>query len=215
VNQERPPSDAFVKIPRGGPIHQYVLETFAATGHSPTVVQIRERFSLRTLGEADAMIAALQRAGSIHRSEGHGAITHAYPFSNEPTAHHVLLRGGPEVFAMCAIDALGMPFMLRKDADIVSTCAGCRAEVRVAVRDGDVKSYAPIETLVWVGQMSKGCVAATDLCPDLNFFCSSACIDAWTSAHPGKLGERLSFEDAVSWGRQVFEDLLYTDGDGG
>ncbi|TAK55090.1 MAG: hypothetical protein EPO22_14870, partial [Dehalococcoidia bacterium] len=73
---------------------------------------------------------------------------------------------------MCAIDALGMPFMLRRDAQIVSSCAGCGADVRVQVRDGAI-SHAPVETMVWVGQMSRSCVAATDLCPD-----------STSSAHP-------------------------------
>lgn len=215
MSEQQPPPDATIKIPRGGPLHQFVLETFAATGQSPTVEQIRDRFSLPTLSEADAMVAAVERAGSIHRDPGDGAITHAYPFSNEPTSHRVRLAGGPEVFAMCAIDALGMPFMLRRDADIISLCAGCGTEVRVEVRGGHVTAYAPSDVTVWLGEMSEGCVAATDLCPDLNFFCSTACIDAWISAHPGKLGERLDFEDAVSRGRHLFESLLYLKSTGG
>ena len=202
-----------VSIPRGDALHQFVLETFAQTGRSPTVEQIRARFSLRTLREAEAMVAALERIGSIHRRPGDGAITHAYPFSNEPTAHRVRLAGGTEVYAMCAIDALGMPLMLRKDADIVSTCAGCGGEVRVEVRGGHATAYAPWDVTVWLGEMSEGCVAATDLCPDLNFFCSPACVDAWTLAHPQKRAERLNIDEAVERARQVFEDLLYGGGE--
>ena len=209
MNKQEPPSDATIKIPRSGPFHQYVLQTFAETGHSPTLEHIRDRFSLRTLSEADAMVAALELAGSIHRNPGDGAITHAYPFSNEPTAHRVLLAGGPQVYAMCAIDALGMPFMLRRDADIVSTCARCGVEVRVEVRSGRVTAYAPSDVTVWLGEMSEGCVAATDLCPDLNFFCSPVCVDAWTIVRPDTRGERLNFDEALTRGRQVFEGLLY------
>ncbi len=209
MSKQEPSPDAIIKIPRGDPVHQFVLETFAATGHSPTVEQIRDRFSLPTLSAADAMVAALEQAGSIHRNPGDGAITHAYPFSNEPTSHRVRCAGGPEVFAMCAIDALGMPFMLRRDADIVSTCTGCGVEVRVEVRGGHVTAHAPSDVTVWLRGRSEGGVAGGALCPDLNFFCSPACIDAWASAHPEKLGDRLGFEDAVSRGRQVFEGLLY------
>lgn len=209
----KPASVTTVSIPRGDGLHQFVLETFAATGQSPTLEQIQERFSLRTLSEADAMVAALERVGSIHRNAGDGAITHAYPFSNEPTAHRVRLAGGPEVYAMCAIDALGMPFMLRKDADIVSACPECDMEVRVEVRGGHVTAHRPSDVAIWLGEMSEGCVAATDLCPDLNFFCSPTCIDAWTIAHPAKHGERLNFDEAVTRGRQAFEGLLYGTGD--
>lgn len=210
MTEQEPNADVAITIPRGGGLHQFVLETFAATGHSPTMDQIRERFSVETLEEADAMVAELERAGSIHRNPGDGAITHAYPFSNEPTSHRVRLAGGPEVFAMCAIDALGMPFMLRRDVDIASACAGCGVEVR----GGRVGAHAPSDVTVWLGDTSEGCVAATDLCPDLNFFCSPACREGWNRTHPEKRGEGLRLEDAVSQGRRVFEDLLYANDDG-
>lgn len=74
------------------------------------------------------------------------------------------------MYATCAIDALGMPFMLRTDADIISTCIGCGREVRVEVRGGHVTARTSSDLAVWLGEMSEGCVVATDLCPDLNFF---------------------------------------------
>jgi hypothetical protein len=41
-----------------------------------------------------------------------GQIRAAYPFSAAPTAIQVSWPGGPQVHAMCAIDALGMSAML-------------------------------------------------------------------------------------------------------
>jgi len=197
-----------MQISGGDPLHRFILQTFASIGRSPTLDEIRRQFSLESLGEADAMVESLARGGAIHRNPGDASITHAYPFSNEPTAHRVRLADGPAVFAMCAIDALGIPFMVRRDADIDSQCATCGAAVHVDVRDGAVSEYAPEATVVWLTDPAEGCVAATDLCPELNFFCSAEHLDAWASARPNKNGQQLTFEEALARGREVFEGLL-------
>lgn len=202
------PRDNELKIPGGDDLHRFVLETFAVTGRSPTLEQIRSRMSLSTIDEAEESLAELERRGSIHRKPGDGAVTHAYPFSDEPTAHRVRLAGGPEVYAMCAIDALGMPFMLRKDAVIVSTCAGCGRDVRVEIASGRIAAHDPAHVAVWYGTVEQGCVPATDLCPDLNFFCSPEHLAAWSHAQADRTGEALTLDEALRRGRQVFEDLL-------
>lgn len=208
-------ANSMINIPRGGPLHQFVLQVFAATGHSPSTEQIRDHFFLGTLEEADAMVADLERAGSIHRDPGDGAITHAYPFSNEPTAHRVFIGDGPEVYAMCAIDAVGMPFMLRRNARITSTCPPCAVDIAIEIRDGDLISYAPLGTVAWLGQIAESCVTATDLCPDLNFFCSAEHLREWASLHPEKHGLQLGFDETLALGRRVFENLLYPASDRG
>jgi hypothetical protein len=198
---------AAVIRPRGE-LHRFVLETFATAGRSPALEEIRARFQLASLAEAEAMVAALEATGAIHRNPGDTVITHAYPFSNDPTAHRVHLAGGPDVYAMCAVDALGMPFMLRRDADIASVCESCGADVTVALRDGRAAAWAPGGITVWMKELAPGCCPATDLCPDLNFFCSTACAARWAAAHPEQRGDRLDLARAMARGRQVFEGLL-------
>lgn len=201
-------SKEIINLPAGDPLHVFILESFARTGRSPTLAQIRERFQLSSLAEAEQMVSALERSGAIHRNPGDPLITHAYPFSNEPTAHRVRLADGPEVYSMCAIDALGMPFMLHRDADIASRCEGCGADVRVSVRGSEIASYEPAGIAVWLAERGEGCLAATDLCPDLNFFCSMEHVTRWASDHPQKQGQRLTLEEGLTRGRQVFERLL-------
>jgi hypothetical protein len=196
-----------VSFPRKDPLHRFILESFAVTGRSPSLEEIRERFELSTLGDAEARVSTLERSGAIHRNPGDNAITHAYPFSNEQTPHRVRLVGGPEVYAMCAIDALGMPFMLRRDADIVSRCAGCGSEIRVVVRVREIASHEPADIVVWLAERPEGCVAATDLCPDLNFFCSPDHLARWRDGNDAH-GEHLNLVEAVARGREVFERLI-------
>lgn len=49
-----------------------------------------------------------------------GVVAAAYPFSGIPTPHRVALDGLPAVFAMCAIDALGLPAMAGRNGRITS-----------------------------------------------------------------------------------------------
>ncbi|MEO3779855.1 organomercurial lyase [Micromonospora sp. B11E3] len=67
----------------------------------------------------------------------------AYPFSPTPTpTPHVVALGDIEVFAMCAIDALGMPFMLGADATITSTDPHIGQPVGVTITNG-AATYQP------------------------------------------------------------------------
>jgi Alkylmercury lyase len=199
-----------VRPRRGSRLHRFILETFAATGRAPSLEEIRARFQLGTFEEAESRVAQLESAGTIHRTPGDASITHAYPFSNEPTAHVVQLDGGPRVFAMCAIDALGMPFMLKRDALIESSCMDCGSPVLVDVAKGTVARHEPPELMVWLADQPEGCVVATDICPNLNFFCSAEHLGRWQHGS-GSAGRRLTLAEAVAYGRQVFESLMDDD----
>ena len=153
------------------------------------------------------MLVALEGTGAIHRNPGDPAVTHAYPFSNERTAHRVRLADGPEVFAMCAIDALGMPFMLKREASIESLCEDCGVAVRIEVQDREIVGHSPADTVVWLGERAADCVAATDLCPNLNFFCSPSHLARWKERANAR-GEQLDLQQALIRGRQVFEHLM-------
>jgi len=195
-------------IPQGGTVHRFILETFASTGHAPTLEDIQATLQLASVEEAEALIAELEEKGCVHRKAANRTVTHAYPFSNEPTQHRVHLAGGPQVYAMCAVDALGMPFMLRRDAEIHSQCTHCQAAVTVHIQQEEVTHQSPASLVVWLPTVQGTCVAATDLCPSLNFFCSAVHLNQWREAHPEKRGEMLTLEQALGHGRSTFEPLL-------
>jgi hypothetical protein len=50
-------------------------------------------------------------------------------------------------------------------------------------------------------------VAATDLCPDLNFFCSPDHLTRWRE-RAGASGEQLNLAEALMRARKVFERLM-------
>ena len=61
----------------------------------------------------------LAREDLVHHDPATGAILVAYPFSGRSTAHQVRFDGR-EVYAMCAIDALGIAPMLDEAVEIAS-----------------------------------------------------------------------------------------------
>lgn len=195
-------------IPHGGIVHQFILKTFATTGRSPTLEDIQQEFKLSSIGEADKLVADLERLGAIHRNPGDREITHAYPFSNEPTPHHVQLADGPRVYAMCALDALGIPFMLKQDATIHSVCAQCAGEIQIQIQSERITTYSSERIVIWYPHVQEECVAAVDLCHQLNFFCSVDHLERWNGEHPEKRGHLLTLEQALEGGRRTFETLL-------
>ena len=202
-----------VRPRRRSRLHRFILETFAATGHSPSLEDIRAHFALGSIEEAEARVAKLEAAGAIHRTAGDASITHAYPFSNEPTGHSVQLDPGVRVFAMCAIDALGMPFMLKRDAQIESACIECASPVRVQIQAATIRQHSPAGLMVWLADQPEGCVVAIDICPNLNFFCSREHLERW-QRRTASSGRQLTLAEAVGYGRKVFEALLDDDADG-
>jgi hypothetical protein len=111
-------------------LHRRILQAFAG-GTVPT----RQRLAGWTAPrDADDALAVLQARDLVHRDPRSGAVTVAYPFSAAPTAHHVRLGAGVEVFAMCAIDALGIAFMLDEPTHVHSKDPGTGAPIEVTVR---------------------------------------------------------------------------------
>ena len=72
----------------------------------------------------------------VVRLDPHGAIRAAYPFSAHPTPHVVHIADRPRVYAVCAIDALGIAAMLHRDITIDSTDPHNGQPISVTVHNG-------------------------------------------------------------------------------
>lgn len=110
-------------------VYRWILRTFAA-GAPPEPAALAGECARHGLSRED-LVEVLAREDLVH-VDGSGAIVVAYPFSGRPTAHRVRLEGR-EVFAMCAIDALGMAPMLGTPAEVTSTDPVDGQEVSVSV----------------------------------------------------------------------------------
>jgi hypothetical protein len=185
--------------------HQAILRTFAITGHPPAA------------SELDAVIAgsgssAAEVLNKLHdvdaiRLAPDGQIAVAYPFSAAPTRHRVRIGDQVDVYAMCAIDALGISAMLGQDTLIESVDVTTGQPITVTTSGGHT-SWEPAGAVVVIGADAGGGPSADCCCASLNFFADRATAQAWTSAHPHVPGQILDQAEAEDLGTRLFQPLL-------
>lgn len=187
-------------------VHQAVLRAFAVTGRAPDEDMLA---AAAQPFEVTDVLAELADGDFIHLDDS-GAIVAAYPFSAVPTPHVVEVGTGPAVFAMCAIDALGMAAMLAADIRITSADPATVEPIAVTVSASGQASWDPAAAVVYVGQAAGSCggPSATVCCGYMNFFASHESASAWAAAHPEVSGGILSQARALEIGQRIFGALL-------
>lgn len=191
-------------------MHWAVLRVFAATGQPPAPGDLESvtAGSGRTAGE---VLGALHAVDAI-RLAADGQVVVAYPFSASPTRYRVGL-GGPgdrvEVYAMCAIDALGMSSMLGCDSVIESVDVTTGRPITVTTSGGRT-SWEPEATVAFVGADECGGASADCCCDYLNLFADRDAAQAWADAHPAIPGQILDQNEAEGLARRLFGHLLAT-----
>ncbi|MFQ5990594.1 MAG: alkylmercury lyase family protein [Candidatus Methylomirabilales bacterium] len=192
-------------------VRRAILRAFATSGTSPTVADIIALLPELGPHEVTHICRRLGEKDLIVWEETEQYVRSAYPFSGLPTIHIVRLKGGRTAFALCAVDALGIPVMLGQAADIVSRCAQCQIPVAVAVTPGGLGQYRPRESVVWFPLAADVCCpVAESRCPDINFFCSPDHRDAWWQSRDRPDGLALTMAEAFEAGREIFGALLIT-----
>ena len=189
--------------------HQRLQRAFV-TGAGPPDAAVVDRRAAELELHPQAALAALAAIDLVHADPATGAISVAYPFSGRPTPFRVELAGGPAVFAMCAIDALGIPQMLDRDARISSLDPVSGQPIIVEVQLG-VWRFVPPSTVVLEGRIAAGAAGgavADCCCPHINFHADPAAADAYRRAHPGMTARRLDQAEAVTAAGRAFGSLL-------
>jgi len=127
-------------------VRKAILKVFADQGKTPSVQELAHALGL-PLAPVLAACRTLAAADLIVWQDATTQIVSAYPFSGSQTAHAVLLGAHTTRYAMCAIDVLGIPFMLGQGACIRSACFFCRTPVTMDIADGLLQGATP-STLV-------------------------------------------------------------------
>jgi alkylmercury lyase len=188
-------------------VHRAVLRRFLATGAPPTARWLRQAALDQGL-DATAALGELSAADAVHVVNGLVAV--AYPFSGTPTPHRVELDGLPAVYAMCAIDALGLPLMAGRDGRITSADPHDGTPVEVWARDG-AWSWNPTATVVVAGRATgcgTECGSFEAMCPNTAFHASPENARAHLAHHGGLDAQILDQDTAVECGRLNFGALL-------
>lgn len=221
-----------------------ILRTFPARGTPPDPAELghlAEHFAVPLA----ATLADCAAQDLLQLDAATGRIRAAYPFSGVPTMHRVTLvsrpaggrdsggrdeltgRPGQQVYAMCALDALGIPLMLRWEAAIVSHDALTNESVEVHIAPMGYASPASLATLAgWSARWDPpsaviyaraaahehehdaGCVAAGACCPLTNFFVDAATAQQWAQTHLVPDGVVLAPGEAMQRAQALFGGVL-------
>jgi hypothetical protein len=100
------------------------MRCFAGTGGPPARTDLEKLTAGSGRSAADILVGMHER--DVIRLDAEGIPVVAYPFSAVPTTHKVRVAER-EVYAMCAIDALGIAHMLAVDSVITSPDASSTA----------------------------------------------------------------------------------------
>jgi hypothetical protein len=185
--------------------HQAILRAFATTGRPPAASDL-DAVTAGTGRGSQEVLTALHEADAI-RLASDGQIAVAYPFSVVPTRHRVRIGDSVEVYAMCAIDALGISSMLGQDTVITSVDVTSGQPITVATRDGHTR-WEPATAVIFIGADSGGGPSADCCCDYLNFFTDQHAAQAWTRGHPDVPGQILDQAEAEELATRLFGHLL-------
>ena len=192
--------------PQEDAVRKAILMAFAAEGKAPNVQELAHTLRLSCTPVLQAC-RTLATADLIVWQDDATRIISAYPFSGVPTAHQVLLAGRNPCYALCALDALGIPCMLEQGASIHSVCFFCHQPVIVGIDGGLLQRVYPSTLVVWLSARD-GCCIAEARCPLMNFFCDERHLQAWHATCPQESGTSLSVVEALDVGKVAFGTLL-------
>lgn len=200
IDEERWTTDRLAALGRPErSLYDHILRGFAH-GHVPSANDIA-----RLDRSGDAVHSLVER--DLVRLGARGEITVVYPFSAEPTRHSVRLRDGRAVWAMCAIDALGIPFLVHQAAEIEALEPEGARTVSVSIDPAaDSPHWHPAGAVVVAASVGAGCTAGC-ACPHINFFASMEAAQRYL-AQPQLEGTALTVPEATRAGQRLFGDLL-------
>ena len=186
-------------------VHQAVLRSFVRTGTAPGMPSLAKHAAPFAVAQVLAELAD----GDFLCLDTAGQITAAYPFSAVPTRHRVQISGEAAVFAMCAIDALGISAMTGRPVMIESADPSTGEPVTVHV-DGATSTWNPATAVVYVGRTADQCAgpSASVCCGYMNFFATRTAASAWAASHPEISGGILGQARALQTGIGIFGQLL-------
>jgi len=168
-------------------ILKYVFQTILRFGRTPTTREMQ-----LSLKKSDDKIIRdlneLEKKDILLRKRGTQEIVSIYPFSLTPTEHQIILENGVKLFAMCAVDALGIPIMFNRNVKIVSKCEECKGKITIEIKNEEIAWISHPNIMIW----SPGrqiAPAAETTCPSVNFFCCKEHLEEWTREKPHLIGK--------------------------
>lgn len=186
-------------------VQQAIVRAFALDGRPPTPDHLDE--VARRFGRTGTEVVRDLACEDFVTLDDDGGIRACYPFSAPPSRHRVHIDSGPSVFAMCAIDALGIPVMLRRSGSVATTDpltgdpVGMSLDARGTLVEG-------MDAAVLVGRRGARGPAERICCGVTNIFSSEHSAARWLALNTDVEGHLLTPAAAVDLARAVFGGML-------
>jgi mercury(II) reductase len=188
-------------------VRSALIQFYFEKGKAPTLQELAQRVKLSE-PSIHRLVERLRRRDLVVVENE--KIVGAYPCTDWDTSHHVELDGR-SVRALCAIDALGIGAMIKRDVAVASRCFHCGMPIRVTTRDcgRELAQVKPEAAVVWQSTRYRATCAANSLCTTTAFFCSDDHLAAWRRERSAdETGIRLRMDEALQVGRALFEPIL-------
>lgn len=146
----------------------------------------------------------------MHRGRTEADVV-AYPFASRPTAHRVRLNLEREVYAACALDALGTAFLLTCPVEVLSRDPLTAEEIWVRLEPDGGGWWEPAGTvLLWGVAAARGPSALT-CCPFVHFFPAANHARRYAQAQRLPSSRVLSMPEAIDLAARLFGGVLPED----
>jgi hypothetical protein len=157
-------------------VFSQIFKTILEFGKAPTIKELQISLK-KSPADIINVINKLEERDLFLRKDAKKIVS-IYPLSLKPTEHQVIMENGKKLFAMCAVDALGIPNMLNKNAKIISKCKWCKQRIIIEIRKGEIILKSHPNILIWSPEQQER-PAAEKCCPLVNFFCSVGHLKEW------------------------------------
>lgn len=185
-------------------LHRAVLRSFLDGSPAPTHRWFCEEASRLSLDPDEAQ-ARLAEVDLVHISADRLSVV--YPFSGAPTRHQVHRAESRPVWAVCAIDALGVLEMTGEDGVVTSSDPETSAPIRVERHQGEWM-WEPEPTVVAIAIPTTSGTSAELLCPQIDFHTDLECAESYLNTGAGSVGHVLDQDTAIQLADRVFGPLL-------
>jgi hypothetical protein len=180
-------------------LRRYFEDCFLDRGEGPDLRDITSDLGMSEV-EAWEALYLLERGVQVMFVPGTENLVKMPPFSYVPTRHRVSAEGGKRWYAGCAGEAFASSKLFKgRVISIDSMCPDCWGSTIITMKDGEILSVDPPETVFHMGihpDLSRQ--NFIELCDNLNFFRSAEHVATWEAAIPNKRGVTMPLELCLS-----------------
>ncbi len=190
-------------------VRRFILTQSIVLERIPSIDEIQKTFTQFPNEKLDEILNKLDQTDAIHMDNDKTTILAAYPFSGPETSHKVYIKGEEpkQVYAMCAIDALGVGFMTNRDISIDDICLHCGEKIEIEIKYNEIIFLNPETTVVWCNT-EYSCCAATSCYKNINFFSSEQHFLEWQKNNLKGKGHLLQIQEAFFLGKLFFDNRI-------